>query len=308
VRKAAAPRDAAHGERDAARAPHVAARAHIPWFLQVPLVTLDYALCGALVGASLVPPAFLVLWALRKFLLEGLLSRVHPAAGGVVLFCLFAGLSLFLFYFCGLLLTGLAVRGLSLGVRPGRHRIYSWTMVFWTVLNSIHTLAFRLILPIVPAGYFTSMYFRLAGCRMGKDVWLTTPALLDPYLISIGDGTVVGGEVTLSAHLFSNGKIYLAPIRIGRDCQIGAHALICAGVTVGDGATIGIHAYIRRGRSIPAGAHIEAMGGLTAQAAFAPEREADSSGGSFSLPGQPPRRARDAAPPRGGSRRDRSSG
>jgi acetyltransferase-like isoleucine patch superfamily enzyme len=285
-----------------------AARAHVPLLLHLPLVTLDYALCGALIGASLIPSAFLMLWALRKLLLEGLLSRALPAAGGVSLFCLFAGLSLFLFYFCGLLLTGLAVRGLSCGVRPGRHRVYSWTMVFWTVLNSIHTVAFRLILPIVPVGYFTAMYFRLAGCRMGRDVWLTTPALLDPYLISIGDGTVVGGEVTLSAHLFSNGKIFLAPISIGRDCQIGAHALICAGVTIGDGATIGIHAFIRRGRTIPAGAHIEAMGGLSAQAAFAPEREADSIGGSFSLPGQPLRRARDAAPLRGGSRRDRSSG
>jgi acetyltransferase-like isoleucine patch superfamily enzyme len=144
--------------------------------------------------------------------------------------------------------------------------------VFWMMLNSIHTMAFRVILPLVPAGYFSTMYFRLAGCRIGKGVWLTTASLLDPYLISIGDGTVIGGDAVLSAHIFRNGELFLAPIRIGKDCQIGAHALLCPGVTVGDGATVGIRAYIRKGRRIPPGAHVAAVGYLPVREALEMER------------------------------------
>lgn len=235
-----------------------AARIHVPWLLSIPIVTLIYALCAAVLGASLIPSALLVLWAVRSFILSALLERTAPAAGGVALLCLIVGASLFVFFFCGLLLMGLCVRALSLGVRPGRYGPFSATMVFWTMLNSIHTMAFRIILPIVPAGYFSTMYFRLAGCKLGRDVRITTPALLDPYLISIGDGTIIGGDAVLTAHLFSRGRLYLAPIRIGRDCEIGAHALLCAGVSVGDGASVGIRALVPRGRKIPPNSRITA--------------------------------------------------
>jgi acetyltransferase-like isoleucine patch superfamily enzyme len=224
-------------------------------------VTLDYALCAALLGVGMVPSALLLLWALRRLLLGGLLAGARATPGSVALFCLFAGLSLFLFYFCGLLVMGAVIRLLSLGVKPGRYRAFSPTMVFWSALNTIHTVAFRLILPLVPGGYFTSMYFRLAGCSLGHDVWITTAALLDPSLISIGDGTVIGGEATISAHIFSNGRLYLAPITIGKDCQVGAHALICAGASIGDGAVVDIRAYVPQGRKVPAGARVTAADG-----------------------------------------------
>jgi hypothetical protein len=237
-------------------------RIHLPAVLEIPLTTCVYALCAALLGASLFPPALIVLWGVRRFLLDALISRASPSPGAVAILCMLVGAAAFIFFFIGLLLMGLAVRALSLAIRPGKHGPFSVTTILWMTLNSIHTIAFRVILPLVPAGYFSTMYFRLAGCRIGKGVWLTTASLLDPYLISIGDGTVIGGDAVLSAHIFSNGELFLAPIRIGKDCQIGAHALLCPGVTLGDGATVGITAYLRKGRRIPAGAHVVAVGGL----------------------------------------------
>jgi len=210
-------------------------RLHVPAVLEIPLTTCVYALCAALLGASLFVPALIVIWGIRRFLSDALISHAPPSAGGVAVVCMLVGASAFVFFFIGLLLMGLAIRGLSLAVRPGTHGPFSVTTIFWMTLNSIHTIAFRVILPLVPAGYFSTMYFRLAGCRIGKGVWLTTASLLDPYMISIGDGTVVGGDAVLSAHIFSNGRLFLAPIRIGKDCQIGAHALLCPGVTLGTG-------------------------------------------------------------------------
>jgi acetyltransferase-like isoleucine patch superfamily enzyme len=214
----------------------------------------------------------------QRILLDPLLARAALPLGGVAVLCLLLGASAFLFFFCGLLVMACAIRCLSLAVKPGRYSVYSATAIAWMILNSIHTIAFRAILPLVPAGYFSTMYFRIAGCRIGKGVWLTTASLLDPYLISIGDGAVIGGDAILTAHIFGNGELYLAPIRIGKDCQIGAHALLCPGVTVGDGATIGIRTYLRTGRRIAAGARVASLGGLTERELMNLERRPRTSG------------------------------
>jgi hypothetical protein len=237
------------------RPPH---RIDPPAILSIPLTTCVYALCAALLGVSLIPPALLALVGFRRLLLGPLLAGAAVPPGGVALFCLLLGACAFIFFFSALLVMSLAVRGISLAVRPGRYGPFAATTIAWMVLNSIHTIAFRVILPLVPAGYFSTMYFRIAGCRIGKGVWLTTASLLDPYLISIGDGTVIGGDAIVTAHIFGNGELFLAPITIGKDCQIGAHALLCPGVTVGDGATIGIRTYLRAGRRVPKGAHVTA--------------------------------------------------
>jgi acetyltransferase-like isoleucine patch superfamily enzyme len=244
-----------------------------PAILEIPLTTCVYALCASLLGVSLLLPAEVVLWALRRTFLGALQAQAAPSPGSVAVLCLVLGGAVFLFFFCGLLVMGCAVRGLSWGVRPGAHSPFSATAITWMILNSIHTIAFRVILPLVPAGYFSTMYFRLAGCRIGRGVWLTTASLLDPYLISIGDDTVIGGDAILTAHLFKDGTLHLAPIHIGKECQIGAHALLCPGVTVGDRATVGIRSYIRAGRRIAAGSHVAAVGGVTAQEAAAYEKD-----------------------------------
>jgi acetyltransferase-like isoleucine patch superfamily enzyme len=66
-------------------------------------------------------------------------------------------------------------------------------------------------------------------------------------MISIGDDTVVGGDAVLTAHLFENDTLFIAPIRIGKNCMIGAHAILCPGAVVGDGATVGIRSVVRVG-------------------------------------------------------------
>ncbi len=122
--------------------------------------------------------------------------------------------------------------------------------------NGIHTIAFRLLLPLVPAAFFTTLYFRIAGSRIGRNVWLTTVQLLDPHMISIGRDTVVGGDAVITSHLFAHDTLFIAPIRIGSGCTIGAHSLLCPGVVIGDNATVGIKALVGVGSRVPAGTHV----------------------------------------------------
>jgi non-ribosomal peptide synthetase-like protein len=83
-----------------------------------------------------------------------------------------------------------------------------------------------------------NIYHRLMGMRLGARVQINTAVVADQNLISIGDDTVIGGDVTLVAHAAERGHIVTAPIRIGSRVTVGIMAVILPGCVIGDGATI----------------------------------------------------------------------
>jgi hypothetical protein len=227
------------------------------------LTLIVYAFYACVLGASLAPSAALCLWAFSRWVLPGLAAGRIPGAGSLLLFCLCLGASAFVFFFFGLLLMGSLIRLFSLGVRPGRHEAASPVVLLWIILNGIFTMAWRIILPIVPMTPLSQMFFRLGGCRIGKNVWINSINIIDGYMVSIGDNTVIGGEAVLSPHLYENGKLLIEPITIGRDCLIGGHAYISPGVTIGDGSVVGMKSYVRKGRTLPPGSRLTSVAGLS---------------------------------------------
>ena len=236
------------------------------------LTLVVYAFYACVLGACLVPSALVVLWAFHRFLSPAILASAVPAIGAIVLFCLSCGASAYVFFFFGLLLMGCVIRLLSLGIQPGRHNAASLTVLLWIVLSGVWTLAFRLILPLVPMTPFSMMFHRLSGCRIGKNVWINTNSLIDCYMISIGDNTIIGGEAVLSPHVYENGRLIIRKITIGRNCLIGGHAYVSPGVTIGDGSVIGMKAYVRRGRHLPPGTHMTSLAGIPIERARALEK------------------------------------
>ena len=94
---------------------------------------------------------------------------------------------------------------------------------------------------------------------LGRGVFINNAVMLaDVCPIRVGDNTQIGAMAQLLAadHPrdprirdagLENGK----PVTIGRNCWIGAAALILPGVTVGDDATVGAGAVVTR--DVPAG-------------------------------------------------------
>ena len=239
------------------------------------LTLIVYAFYAAVLGASCAPSAVLLVWAFSRFLLPvmvagGIAASVFVA--NVVLFSLLVGAAAFVFYFSGLLLMGSLIRVFSLGVKPGRHEPASLPVLLWIVLNGVWTMAFRLILPMVPMTPLSQMFHRLSGCRIGKNVWINSINLVDCYMISIGDNTVIGGDAVLSAHVFENGHLLIQRITIGKNCLIGAYSYISPGVTIGDGSVIGMKAYVRKGKQIPPGTRMTSVAGLPYSRALDLER------------------------------------
>ena len=82
--------------------------------------------------------------------------------------------------------------------------------------------------------------------------------LVDDTHIYVGDCTMFGPHVTLATaghpilpELRERGLQYNAPVRIGRNCWIGAGALIMPGVTIGDNTVVGAGSVVTK--DLPSG-------------------------------------------------------
>jgi succinyltransferase-like protein len=228
------------------------------------LTLIVYAFYAGVLGASGAPSALILVWAFDRLLLPLMAPGGIGAhlAGNVVVFSLLVGAAVFVFYSFGLFLMGCLIRLFSLGVKPGRHEAASLPVLLWIILNGVWTMAFRLILPMVPLTPLSQMFHRLCGCRIGRNVWINSISIIDPYMISIGDNTVIGGDAVLSPHVFENGHLLIQRITIGKDCLIGAHSYLNPGVTVGDGSVIGMKSYVRKGKRVPPGSRMTSLAGL----------------------------------------------
>jgi acetyltransferase-like isoleucine patch superfamily enzyme len=113
---------------------------------------------------------------------------------------------------------------------------------------------------------FTVMFLRpvvqaLFGAHIGKDIALGGK-LVDPHMIRLEDGAIIGEGSVVTAHAINSGSILLLPVVIQRGATIGVGAVIYPGVTVGEDAVVAANAVVRSGTQIAAG---EFWGGVPAK-------------------------------------------
>ena len=95
-------------------------------------------------------------------------------------------------------------------------------------------------------------------CHFGKNVYANfNLTLVDDTHIYVGDCTMFGPNVTVATgghpilpELRAQGYQYNFPVHIGRNCWIGAGAVIVPGVTIGDNTVIGAGSVVTK--DIPA--------------------------------------------------------
>lgn len=214
-----------------------------------------YIFYGVLIGFSLLPSAFLVKYGFNYI----------DESFGMLIVCMFAGMSVFLFLIMGLFVFGLTERFLSLGLKPGKYPIDSAKFVRWIVYGGVHTLSINLILPFVMGSGFSKIYYRIIGCRFGEDVFINTVGLHDAYLLEIGNNVVIGGKSDITCHTFENGYLSLKKVTIGNNVLIGANVYIMPGVNIGNNCDIGANSLIRKDKQVPDRSLIMQMPGLPAR-------------------------------------------
>jgi acetyltransferase-like isoleucine patch superfamily enzyme len=213
--------------------------------LQFVLSLALFAEAGAILGLAAFPALKLAAWTLAL-----------PLAGNLRLLVL--GLALGAGYF----LFGLTLMALlpvarwatfAQGTPVGTFSYLSWQGWRWASYNAL-TLFLRFsFVNWVRLTPFLTVYHRLMGMRIGARVQINTAVVADQNLITIGDDTVIGGDVTLVAHVAERGRLHAAPVVIGRDVTVGLMAVIFPGCVVGDGAIIAAGSVLSKGTRVAPG-------------------------------------------------------
>lgn len=92
------------------------------------------------------------------------------------------------------------------------------------------------------------------GVRLGKRVEINNFSIVNGTGgVDIGDDTLIGPGVRIVSYQHRHARdatirsqpVIAAPIRIGRDCWLGANSVILAGVSIGDGVVVAAGAVVR---------------------------------------------------------------
>ena len=124
-----------------------------------------------------------------------------------------------------------------------------------TALNKLSNKSYKKLYP---------RYLRWLGVNISPDFasygdpWISPACVFDAAgynLIAIGDGTTISFDTAFLVHDFSidkplyerdgrHGKL-IAPVSVGKNCFIGARALILPGTTIGDNCIVGGGAVVK---------------------------------------------------------------
>jgi non-ribosomal peptide synthetase-like protein len=213
---------------------------------QVALTLVLFAEAAVLLGVAAFPAVEGWLWLASRFPAPGAPRTLALCIGGAAAYFAF-GLALLAVLPIARWLT------FSIGTPVGRFGYFSVGAWRWASYNAL-TLMLRFtfanwlrVTPLLP------LYHRLMGMKVGARVQINTAVVADQNLISIGDDTVIGGDVTLVAHAAERGKLVTAPVAIGRNVTVGLMAVIFPGCEIGDGAVIAAGAVLSKGTKVAPG-------------------------------------------------------
>lgn len=223
---------------------------------QIVITLITYTVYAAILGLTLVPSVYVIIFSFKKYLLQTI------TIPDLSLFCFFLGLALYLYFISGVIIMSIVIRILSYGMKPGKYPQASFSMLRWLIYSGIYHIAGSTILNFIPMTFFTNLFFKLMGAKIGKNVYINTWFLNDAYLLEIEDNVVIGGKCDISCHTFENNSLVLSPIKIGEGTLIGTRCYISPGVTIGKRCKIGMYSFIRKNSTIPDGTFISSIAGM----------------------------------------------
>jgi len=127
------------------------------------------------------------------------------------------------------------IRTFHIQVKPGEYKLsikdknFFLHMLFFALYRpSLKLISF---LPLVP---LRTKIVTLSGLRIDKTSLLAGTEFIDePYGVSIGEHTLIGGHASIFAHI-SDETLRFKPVVIGNNCFIGNKSVILPGVIIKD--------------------------------------------------------------------------
>ncbi len=160
----------------------------------------------------------------------------------------------FLFIIIETFIPGLFIRFLRLKVDEGEYdiSILDWNFFKYSLYFMLYRPSLKLIgvLPLLP---LRIRFLKLVGLKMGKSSVLAGSELIhDPYMLEIGEQTLIGGWSQITGHLGEK-KLYVNKVKIGNNCLIGGKSFIMPGVTIEDNVTVALNSVVLKDKTLEKG-------------------------------------------------------
>ena len=208
-----------------------------------PVITLTFIFIACIIYGLSLSPAIIFFNYIIQFSVD---SKFE--------FALLIGVTLSLCYFIFgislILIVGCIFRILPIKPKPGIYPLHSITTIKWGLCGAFLRLVNLAFLSFITPTFLNVLYFRLIGTKLGKGVQINTISINDPWLLEIGDGTVIGGGASVNGHSVEKGTLILDKVKIGKDCTIGAGSIIWPGCTVGDRSILANQSVLKRKSTI----------------------------------------------------------
>ncbi|OLT47702.1 hypothetical protein BJF85_15020 [Saccharomonospora sp. CUA-673] len=142
------------------------------------------------------------------------------------------------------------VRLLSVGLRPGRYRLWGWTYLRLWALDVVLTVA---PLRVLAGSALMGPYLRLLGARIGRRTHLGSGMVSAPALVSIADDATVGYDAGLRPWIVEHEWVVVAPVVVGEGAFVGASAVLEPGTRVRRRGGVAEHTVLTRNQHVPEG-------------------------------------------------------
>lgn len=218
---------------------------------------LTYVFYGVVIGTCMIP-SFLFIRLILNYIDIAQIS-------GIALLAISVGVAVYIYFITSLIAFGILERILTIGFKPGRYKTSSPLFSRWIIYSGLHVILLNTTLPFMTGTVWGKLFYRILGCKLGKNVFINSKGLHDAYLLEIGDNVVIGGDSNISCHIFEGDTLILGKIKIGNNSLISAESYIMPGVEIGNKCSIGIKAYVRKNKKIEDGSIVMAVPGMDAK-------------------------------------------
>lgn len=133
---------------------------------------------------------------------------------------------------------------LRLNYKPWRGNAYAFETVPWYYHNALTYLVRYTVLDFINPTPLNTLFYRMMGMKMGKNVHIASTNISDPCMIEMGDNVYVGGSATIIGHYSTHGDLVLAPVKIRDNTTIGLRASIMGDTVISEGSVAKAHSVV----------------------------------------------------------------
>jgi len=149
----------------------------------------------------------------------------------------------------------IAVKWLLIGrYRAGEHPLWSFFVWRDEIMNTCQErLAAAWLMSSAQATPLMSIYLRLMGTKVGRDVWCETMTITEFDMVELEDGCVVNRHAIVQTHLFHDRLLRIGPASLGVGSTLGPISAMLPDTSIGAGCSVSGRSVVMRGERLPAG-------------------------------------------------------